>query len=90
MTHYDIHIDTMDLYASQRVAANQARRDQMPKTGERHDALATHIENARNWAQANCPPGFTYRTMIRFEIIPAVNPVYNGSRGDIYSHNKEG
>ena len=83
--HYDVHADTMDLYAANRVAAKQAIRDEMPMTAERHERLATHIQNASDWARANCPPGYRIQSTIRFEAVPDVNPVYNGSRGDIYS-----
>ncbi len=86
---YDIHISSTDEYAANVIAAKQARADGMPECAKRHDEMALHLQNAQRWAQANCPPGYRISTTIRFDFVPAVNPVYNGSRGNIYSHDKK-
>jgi len=81
---YEIGISSMDEYAANRIAAIKAREGGMPQTGERHDKLAVHLQNAERWMMANCPPGCRVACAIVFEFVPDVNPVYVGER-DIYA-----
>lgn len=88
MKDYEIHACSMDIYAANRIAAKQARVDQMPITADRHDALAVHMQNAQNWAAANCPPGYTVDFKLVFTFTPDVHPTYVGPR-DIYTHEED-
>ena len=75
--HVVVECHSTDMTAAHRVAARQAKRDQMPTTAERHENLAARIQAAVDWAVDHAPDGYSVTMEVHVNIVPNINPQYH-------------
>lgn len=70
--NYSFEVSVMDLRAANSIAAKQAIRDMMPRTADRHEEIADHIQIASTAMQNIVPEGYRMRMRVVFDLVPNV------------------